>query len=104
VAERPHLMEDYAGSQAQGAVLFSDSADWEAHAGPVDVKMCRMSFIPAHVEVSCFMHPASISEPHPARTRQQLKTAHSRQNRLRVTLPQSVARDRRVLSQPLSCR
>ena len=29
-------MEDYAGSQAQGSVLFSDSLDWEVHAGPVD--------------------------------------------------------------------
>ena len=30
-------MEDYTGSQAQGSVLFSDSVDWEVHAGPVPV-------------------------------------------------------------------
>ena len=30
-------MEDYDGSQAQGNVIFSDSVDWETHAGPVDV-------------------------------------------------------------------
>ena len=44
-------MEDYAGSLAQGSVLYSDSADWEAHAGPVDVKMCRPSFIPNHIKL-----------------------------------------------------
>ena len=30
-------MEDYTGSLAQGSVLFSDSVDWEEHAGPVTV-------------------------------------------------------------------
>ena len=30
-------MEDYPGSLAQGAVLFSDSVDWEEHAGAVQV-------------------------------------------------------------------
>jgi hypothetical protein len=45
-------MEDYPGSQAQGSCLYSDSADWEALAGPVDVKMCRPSFIPAHIEMA----------------------------------------------------
>lgn len=43
-------MEDYLGSLAQGSVLFSDSADWEAHAGPIDPKMCRPTFIPNHVK------------------------------------------------------
>uniref|UniRef100_A0A7S2C4S0 Protein HGH1 homolog n=1 Tax=Haptolina brevifila TaxID=156173 RepID=A0A7S2C4S0_9EUKA len=45
-------MEDYAGSQAQGSVLFSDSADWEQHAGPLDLKMCRPSFIPNHIKMA----------------------------------------------------
>lgn len=41
-------MEDYPGSLAQGAVLFSDSVDWEEHAGAVQVthvdvaKHCEM--------------------------------------------------------------
>ena len=39
-------MDDYEGSLAQGSVLFSDSVDWEVHAGPVDVT----SDMPAHVE------------------------------------------------------
>jgi len=30
-------LQDYAASLAQGSVLFSDSVDWEAHAGPVTV-------------------------------------------------------------------
>ena len=45
-------MEDYPGSKAQGSVLFSASADWEAHAGPIDVTMCRPSYIPAHVKMA----------------------------------------------------
>ena len=48
-------MDDYEGSLAQGSVLFSDSVDWEVHAGPVDVT----SDMPAHVEK---LRGGSISE------------------------------------------
>ena len=51
-------MEDYPGSLAQGSVLFSDSADWEAHAGPLDVKMCRPSFVPTLVKMASTGRPA----------------------------------------------
>ena len=30
-------MEDFAGSMAQGSVLFADSVDWEVHAGPIEI-------------------------------------------------------------------
>lgn len=39
-------------------MIFSDSADWEQHAGPVDVKMCRPSFIPNHVKMASSGKPA----------------------------------------------
>lgn len=45
-------MEDFSLSLAQGSVLFSDSADWEEAFGPVDVTMCRPSFIPSHVSMA----------------------------------------------------
>ena len=40
-------MEDYEASLAQGSVLFSDSVDWEVHAGPVMVT----NDITQHVEM-----------------------------------------------------
>ena len=58
-------MDDYEGSLAQGSVLFSDSVDWEVHAGPVDVT----SDMPAHVEklrggsISEQLEAASVDNP-----------------------------------------
>jgi hypothetical protein len=48
-------MEDYEASLAQGSVLFSDSVDWEVHAGPVTVT----ADIPSHVEM---LRAGTVSE------------------------------------------
>ena len=51
-------MEDYPGSKAQGSVIFSDSADWDAHAGPVDFAMLKPSYLASHIKMAKSGRPA----------------------------------------------
>ena len=77
-------MEDYPGSLAQGAVLFSDSADWEAHAGPLDLTMCRPTYVPNHVRMATVRNASLARSSQPRISQLRL---HRRIARIHGALP-----------------